>query len=61
MSKCGTYQGYKDHIKLGTVTCTPCRAANATYMRRYRHARGINTSRLVPDSVIHRYDIDAAS
>jgi hypothetical protein len=57
MSNCGTYQGYKDHIKNGSQTCIDCRAANALYMRQYRHSRGINTRRLVPDEILTRYNI----
>lgn len=45
---CGTPGGYQTHHRRGTPPCTPCRDAQATYMREYRRRKGLTTSTLVP-------------
>ena len=37
-SACGTYKGYRRHMRSGVEQCEPCRAANAAYMKRWRAA-----------------------
>jgi hypothetical protein len=38
-SACGTYRGYRRHVRRGGAACQPCTAANAAYQTEYREAR----------------------
>jgi hypothetical protein len=38
-AKCGTPQGYQRHLRAGTMTCVPCRAAHTERHRGYRTAK----------------------
>lgn len=38
-SACGTYKGYRRHVRRGMDACIPCLIANNTYMTEYRNAR----------------------
>jgi WhiB family redox-sensing transcriptional regulator len=38
-AQCGTYSGYKAHLRLGTMPCVPCREAMASRAREWRAER----------------------
>lgn len=54
---CGTTSGYQRHIKFGTKTCGPCKKANAAYIKEYRHRKGHNKARLIPDTILKQHGI----
>lgn len=58
---CGTPSGYRRHQRNDTEACTGCKRAQADYMQTYRHDRGINKARLIPDTVIKQHGIKVRS
>ena len=54
---CGTPSGYRRHRRNDNEACTPCKKAQAEYMLQYRHDRGINKGRLIPDTLIKQHGI----
>lgn len=57
--ECGTTKGYNRHQdrKNKTQACAPCKRAQANYMLQYRHERGINKGRIIPDALIKQHGI----
>jgi len=54
---CGDRSAYYRHLRNGTPTCRPCKDALAKSMNKWRHAKGINKGRIVPDTIIQKHGI----